>query len=140
MVFLYAGEADHVIGAGVGSSSFAIEDSRTLWDQIWDNRDILTEICHSHPNGPSNLSSVDMETARAVCVALGRPLFFSIVHPGGYLRREVFPSGQCGPDLRLPVRDEPWWTKLLWQMSKAFMPRNSSALGAGKVQHDGNTD
>ena len=124
VVFLYAAEDDHIVGAGFGLSAVAIDDSRLLWDQIWENRGIITEIAHSHPLGPANFSSTDLETAAAVVKALGKSITFTVVHPGGLLRRQFHPAGEAAVEERTLTRDQPWWIDLLWEMSHAFEPRN----------------
>lgn len=121
VVFLYAADQDRILGMGVGSSSTEIEDSRSLWDQIWSRRDDLTEIAHTHPVGPIQLSGTDIETARAVVQALGKPVLFTVVHPRGWTSRMFFPDGTEGVTER---GDRPvWWMNLMWELSWAFEPK-----------------
>lgn len=123
VVFLYAAGQDRILGMGVGSSSIEIEDSRSLWDQIWTNRDAITEIAHTHPVGPGRLSGTDIETARAVVQALGKPVLFTVVHPNGYASQMFFPDGTEGDTVH---RDGPlrwWWMNLMWELSWAFEPK-----------------
>lgn len=137
VVFLYSEVADCVLGVGVGSSAVSIEDSRSLWDQIWENRNLLTEICHSHPIGPSHLSTTDLETAAAVVAALGKPLFFSVVSPKGYRRRLVEPAGRYTEHF-YSSDTEPWFVELLWALSRSF--KSGRVVNPGRKsrheQHD----
>lgn len=56
-------------------SSVALPDSRDLWEVIWENRDKLAGIAHSHPGrGLSWPSSTDASTFSAIEAGLGREL------------------------------------------------------------------
>lgn len=122
VVFLLAGQQNRVVGVGIGSSAVSIEDSRSLWDQIWQNREVLTEISHTHPLGPDRLSVTDVETASAIVKALGKPLTFTVVHPRGSTSCMFYPGGRWGKVCRreLPFR---WWEDLMWDLSASFEPR-----------------
>ena len=69
----------------------------------------MAEIAHSHPVGPLAFSSEDEDTMEALVAALGRAPVFSVVAPGGMIRREG------GRDV--PVIEEPWWASLLRRAS-----------------------
>lgn len=57
------------------SSSGAIPDSRSLWDIIWENRNVILGVAHSHPGGGyPGPSGTDIGTFKAIELALGRPL------------------------------------------------------------------
>ena len=83
----------------------ALPDSPARWQAIWQHRAELTELCHSHPLGPLAFSAEDESTMAALNAALGRKLTFSIVAPGGMLRRAGEQEGI--------VALEPWWAPLL---------------------------
>jgi len=53
----------------------ALPDSRTLWDILWVNRDIVLGVAHTHPgSGPLGPSQTDLTTFAAIDQALGRRL------------------------------------------------------------------
>ena len=61
-------------------SKGALPDSRVLWDVLWDNREILGGVAHTHPwICPANPSSVDVTTFAAVEKGLGKRLVWPIV-------------------------------------------------------------
>ncbi|MFO0552415.1 MAG: hypothetical protein U0271_28765 [Polyangiaceae bacterium] len=91
-------------------SAIAIPDARARWQRIWELRDRLSEISHSHPLGPLGFSEVDDTTMEAIDSALGRRLTFSVVAPDGMVRRE--PDGKVHA-----VRDEPAWTSRMRALS-----------------------
>jgi hypothetical protein len=62
-----------------GRTSGSIPDTRSLWDIIWDNRDIVSGFAHSHPgSGIPGPSYIDVTTFSAIEAALGRRLFWWI--------------------------------------------------------------
>ena len=71
-----------------GDGPTHIPDARSRWEVIWESRDRLREIAHSHPVGPLAFSNEDETTMSALESALGRAVIFSVVAPGGMLRRE----------------------------------------------------
>ncbi len=70
------------------TSPVAIPDARSRWEVIWENRERIGEIAHSHPIGPLAFSEEDETTFSALTSALGRPLVFSVVAPNGMIRRQ----------------------------------------------------
>ncbi len=53
----------------------ALPDSRTLWDIVWENREKIAGIAHSHPGGGvPGPSYEDVTTFSAIECALGRRL------------------------------------------------------------------
>lgn len=61
-------------------SGGALPDSRALWDVLWDNREILGGVAHTHPwNGSPGPSSIDVTTFAAVEKGLGLRLIWPIV-------------------------------------------------------------
>lgn len=64
----------------------AIPDSRSLWDVIWENRERLGGIAHTHPgSGVPAPSHEDVTTFAAVEAALGRRLNWWIVSSDKYV-------------------------------------------------------
>lgn len=82
-----------------------LPDSQARWQAIWQHRDELEELAHSHPIGPLAFSEEDQTTMAALEAALGKVVKFSIVAPGGMLMKR-------GEEVQL-VQGEPWWASLL---------------------------
>ena len=62
-----------------GRTAGSIPDTRVLWDVIWENREILKGIAHSHPgSGIPSPSHIDLTTFKAIEQALGRSLIWWI--------------------------------------------------------------
>jgi proteasome lid subunit RPN8/RPN11 len=104
--FVLAGDA--IIRISVGSTT-AIPDSQQRWETIWENREALTEIAHTHPGGLLRFSQEDLTTMEAVEGALGKPLAWSIVTTDGFLTR--FDGEDRSRD------DTPWWLPVLRELS-----------------------
>jgi proteasome lid subunit RPN8/RPN11 len=83
-----------------GSDSVTIPDSPTLWQFIWENRDKICGIAHTHPGkGTPYPSGTDLTTFRAIEQALGRQLDWWIVSEDeATLVHTVHPEG-CGTSL-----------------------------------------
>jgi len=63
-----------------GSNRGAIPDSSSLWNCLWQNRDILYGVAHTHPgSGQPGPSQTDTTTFSAIEKALGKRLFWPIV-------------------------------------------------------------
>lgn len=61
-------------------SAGALPDSRTLWDILWDNREILGGVAHTHPwSGAAGPSGTDLTTFAAVEKGLGQKLVWPVV-------------------------------------------------------------
>jgi len=61
-------------------SQGAIPDSRGLWERLWENRERLGGVAHTHPwNGAAQPSSTDVTTFAAVEQGLGQRLIWPIV-------------------------------------------------------------
>ena len=61
-------------------SGGSIPDSRNLWDILWENRERLGGVAHTHPwHGGPWPSGTDVTTFAAVEAALGRRLVWPIV-------------------------------------------------------------
>ncbi len=111
-VFVLLGEDGRILWSDASESPVRLPDSRARWEAIWALRDRIIEIAHSHPIGPLAFSREDATTMRALVSALGRPLLFSIVAPGGMIRRVESIEGGEAPPARV-VEDEPHWTNAL---------------------------
>lgn len=98
-----------VIRREVGESAASIPDSRARWEAIWEARENIGEIAHSHPVGPLAFSSEDETTMLALESALGRKLVFSVVAPSGMIRRQE--------GLDHIVSSEPGWVEELRRIS-----------------------
>lgn len=106
--FLIDGEG-RVLWSDASTSPVALPDSRARWEAIWERREQLAEIAHSHPVGPLAFSREDEDTMEALAAGLGRAPVFSVVAPAGMVRRVE------GKDQR--VEEEPWWANLLRRAS-----------------------
>jgi hypothetical protein len=63
-----------------GRSGGWIPDSRSLWDILWENRENLGGIAHTHPwHGEPAPSGTDVTTFAAIEAALGKRLVWPIV-------------------------------------------------------------
>jgi hypothetical protein len=105
------GYDDSVLWADRSTSPVAIPDSATRWQQIWDLRDRIAEITHTHPLGPAAFSEEDHTTIDALTAALGRTLRFGVVTPDRYLQMQ-------GGNSAVIVQNEPWWVQLLRSYSR----------------------
>ena len=63
----------------VGRSAAAIPDSRALWLVLWDSRERLAGVAHTHPGGVLQPSSTDLRTFAACEDGLGRRLSWWLV-------------------------------------------------------------
>jgi hypothetical protein len=103
VLFLLSGE-DEVLWSDVGTA-WALADSRLRWEAIWERRDVLGAVAHSHPGGPLAFSGTDRTTMSALDSALGRPLRYLVVAPEGTL------ASRAGVEER--VWPEPAWAERL---------------------------
>lgn len=63
-----------------GRTSVALPDSRSLWDLLWDHREHLAGVAHSHPgSGIPGPSHTDITTFSAIETGLGRRLRWWII-------------------------------------------------------------
>lgn len=93
-----------------GRTSASLPDSRQLWDVIWENRDRLLGIAHSHPGrGVPSPSGTDLTTFDAVERALGRRLSWWIASED-----ETILCSRVDADYAVAaVRSEPYWIEEL---------------------------
>ena len=99
------GKSGAILWSDTGANAVALPDSRERWEAIWNARDVLEEIAHSHPIGPLAFSNEDETTMEALLSALGKKIIFSVVAPDGMIRREENRDAL--------VKEEPWWARLL---------------------------
>lgn len=63
----------------MGRTGGAIPDSRNLWDILWENRERLGGVAHTHPwDGDAWYSHTDVTTFRAIEMGIGRDLMWPI--------------------------------------------------------------
>lgn len=63
-----------------GRTGGSLPDSRSLWDVLWENRENLGGVAHTHPwKGSPDPSSTDLSTFAAVEASLGQRLVWPIV-------------------------------------------------------------
>src|SRR6188474_85322 len=115
-VLFLIGRDGAILWSDASSSPVALPDSRLRWEKIWELRDEIQEIAHSHPAGPHAFSREDETTMDALTSALGRPLRFTVVSPDGMITR------LAKDDLDIEI--EPWWTGLL-RLASGMSPRLS---------------
>jgi len=69
-----------------GADSVSIPDNRNLWQFIWENRDKVYGVAHTHPGrGFPRPSTTDLSTFRAIEDALGRYLSWWIFSEDCYI-------------------------------------------------------
>jgi hypothetical protein len=112
-VFFVIGKDGAILWSDASGSPVALPDSRARWERIWELRDSICELAHSHPIGPLAFSHEDETTMAALVSALGRPIVFSVVAPGGMIRSQLENDGAVPAPMPEPVLEEPWWTSLL---------------------------
>jgi hypothetical protein len=121
-VFFLIGRGGAILWSDAGDSAVAIPDSRARWNAIWERRDDIEEVAHSHPVGPARFSAEDQSTMEALDSGLGKQLRYSIVSPEGMVAR----VGNDGDDE--PIGEEPWWASLLRRASGMDAPSPAAAV------------
>lgn len=86
-------------------TSTKIPDLRERWEVIWNHREEITEIAHSHPGEFLDFSREDLTTMEAVEAGTGKAFTWSIVTESGFLSRRE------GRDTRR--EESPWWLDLM---------------------------
>jgi hypothetical protein len=114
-----------------GRSAGSIPDSADLWDILWENRDHLAGVAHSHPGrGIPGPSYEDVTTFAAVEAALGRKLRWWITSENELVvatRRGLNRAGSSIYDTeRVEPFKAPWWCDRLRRMS--YEPAKFEAL------------
>jgi hypothetical protein len=105
-VCLLIGKGGAVLWSDASDSPVALPDSRARWEAIWNLRDELEVIAHSHPVGPAAFSAEDTSTMEALDSALGKSMRYMVVAPTKTIARE-------GTSNTEDVVPEPWWAALL---------------------------
>ena len=99
---------DKILRAYFGSAT-SIPDERERWEVIWQHRDEITEITHSHPGEFLEFSHEDLTTMEAVEAGTAKTFTWSIVTETRLLSR------RNGKDR---IReDSPWWIELIRRLS-----------------------
>jgi hypothetical protein len=100
------GRGGAILYADASDSPAALPDSRDRWEAIWECREELEAIVHSHPVGPSAFSAEDESTMEAIDVALGKPIRYCVVAP-----RVTITRFDNSPTINMDP--QPWWAALL---------------------------
>ena len=108
---------DKILRVYFGSAT-RVPDSRERWEIIWQHRNEITEIAHSHPGEFLNFSHEDLTTMEAVEAGTGKQFTWSIITKGGFLSRK---GGQD-----TGRNDSPWWLELMRTLSYPAARRNRS--------------
>ena len=104
--FILAG--DKILRAYFGSTT-NIPDNRERWEIIWEHRNEITEIAHSHPGELLDFSNEDLTTMEAVEAGTGKQFIWSIITETRMLSRKAGTDTQ--PD------QSPWWVELIRKLS-----------------------
>ena len=99
---------DKVLRAYFGFAT-SIPDERERWEIIWQHRDEITEIAHSHPGEFLEFSHEDLTTMEAVEAGTAKTFTWSIVTETRLLSRRNEKE-----QLR---EDSPWWIGLIRRLS-----------------------
>ena len=94
-----------------GRSGGSIPDSRSLWEVLWENRDYIAGVAHTHPwKGNPVPSLTDVTTFKAVEAGLGIPLLWPIVTADKVSFFAMNPK-TGGPTEweKDPFEGNPWW-------------------------------
>lgn len=104
-----------------GRGAAAIPDSSVLWKVLWENRNHLKGVAHSHPGrGCPSPSGTDLTTFAAVESALGRRLDWWIASEDQIvlLRDSRGPSELTPNYWSMTVDPEPEWVNTLRTLSQ----------------------
>ncbi len=111
---------DKILRVYFGSTT-RIPDNRERWEIIWQHRNEITEIAHSHPGEFLDFSHEDLTTMEAVEAGTGKMFAWSIITKDGLLSRKG------GQDTRREV--SPWWLGLMRRLSYGeSRPRGTTRL------------
>lgn len=103
------GPLDTLLWSDASTNPVALPDARERWEVIWNWRDQLVEIAHTHPLGGAYFSREDETTMSAIDSALGRKLRYCVITPSSMIVREPHPEG---PRDVCPLA-RPWWVPLI---------------------------
>ena len=111
---------DKILRVYFGSST-RVPDSRERWEIIWQYRNGITEIAHSHPGEFLDFSHEDLTTMEAVEAGTGKTFTWSIITKSGFLSRKGDQDTRRG--------DSPWWLELMRTLSyPEVRPRKATKL------------
>ena len=113
-----------------GRSATAIPDSRALWLVLWQNRQRLAGVAHTHPAGVLRPSATDLVTFAACEDGLGRRLSWWIVTPGESVLC-CHDGGEPGGYVCRPDTGQHGWLAELRRRS--WPPRNHVEPAIGRV-------
>jgi len=99
---------DKILRVYFGSAT-KIPDNHERWETIWNHRQEITEIAHTHPGNFLDFSHEDLTTMEAVEAGTGKTFTWSIITKSGFLSRKG------GGDQ--PRADAPWWLELMRTLS-----------------------
>lgn len=101
----------------------AIPDSRNLWDAIWDYRQQLGGVAHTHPwDGPTGPSSTDLTTFAALEKGLGLRLVWPIITMTHELYLSLAPSDDS---VYLELFPPPFASTAVWKAAVNELRRRS---------------
>lgn len=123
-VCFLVGKGGAILWADASDSPVALPDSRSRWDAIWNLRDDIEVIAHSHPVGPAAFSAEDTSTMEALDSALGKVMRYMVVAPRITIVREgTGPTSEVTP--------EPWWAALL-RLASGMTNNNNDSKRSGE--------
>lgn len=99
---------DKILRVYFGSAT-RVPDSRERWEAIWQNRNEITELAHSHPGEFLDFSNEDLTTMEAVEAGTGKQFKWSIITKKGFLSRKGATDAHR--------EDNPWWLELIRTLS-----------------------
>ena len=100
--------SDKILRVYFGSAT-KIPDSRERWEIIWQYRNEISEIAHSHPGNFLDFSQEDITTMEAIEAGTGKQFAWSIITKDGFLSRQGAKTHHRD--------DSPWWLGLMRTLS-----------------------
>jgi hypothetical protein len=92
-----------------GATGGYIPDSRILWDRVWDARDTVGGVIHTHPwSGSPNPSYKDVTTFHAMETGLGKRLLWAIATMD-QVRIFKFDGSYYAPAEDVSFEEESYW-------------------------------
>jgi hypothetical protein len=108
----------------VAASNIKIPDSRELWNFLWENKDVITGVAHTHPGfGRPHPSTTDITTFIAVENGLGKHLNWFIISQDSQTlclfdhERGDLPSGIISVELDIEHITKMTWIYKLRELS-----------------------
>lgn len=136
MVLVFDAEGRAIFWKGpTGSSENYVQDSSLLWDRIWEARDRIGGVAHTHPwDGEASPSYTDITTFSAIEAGLGKRLLWPIVTMTevGYFVRNPLTGGYTRT--KSTFDDKQWWVDNIAELRRVSTGSlDGSALAAGDV-------